>query len=66
MIAKKPSARVAPAGAEVFKIQMNFHTVNAAGLTYSDICIKGEDGKLAAYVIDPWMDTVEKYLFPLQ
>ena len=51
---------------EVFKIQMNFHTVNAAGLTYSDICIKGEDGKLAAYVIDPWMDTVEKYLFPLE
>jgi len=52
--------------AEVFKIQMNFHTVNAGGLTYSDIFIKGEDGKLAAYVIDPWMDTVEKYLFPLQ
>ena len=51
---------------EVFKIQMNFHTVNEAGLTYSDIFIKGEDGKLAAYVIDPWMDTVEKYLFPLQ
>ena len=51
--------------AEVFKIQMNFHTVNAAGLTYSDIFIKGEDGKLAAYVIDPWMDTVEKYLFYL-
>lgn len=54
------------AAKEVFKIQMNFHTVNAAGLTYSDIFIKGEDGKLAAYVIDPWMDTVEKYLFPLQ
>ena len=51
---------------EMFKIQMNFHTVNAAGLTYSDICIKGEDDKLAAYVIDPWMDTVEKYLFPIQ
>ena len=51
---------------EVFKIQMNFHTVNAGGLTYSDIYIKGEDGKLAAYVIDPWMDTVEKYLFPLE
>ena len=51
---------------EVFKIQMNFHTVNAGGLTYSDIYIKGEDGKLAAYVIDPWMDTVEKYLFPIQ
>ena len=51
---------------EVFKIQMNFHTVNAGGLTYSDIYIKGEDGKLAAYVIDSWMDTVEKYLFPLE
>ena len=50
---------------EVFKIQMNFHTVNAAGLTYSDIFIKGENGKLAAYVVDPWMDTVEKYEFPL-
>ena len=51
---------------EVFKIQMNFHTVNTAGLTYSDIFIKGEDGKLAAYVVDSWMDTVEKYLFPLE
>jgi hypothetical protein len=50
---------------EVFKIQMNFHTVNEAGLTYSDIFIKGENGKLAAYVIDPWMDAVEKYEFPL-
>jgi len=53
------------AAKEVFKIQMNFHTTNEAGLTYSDIFIKGEDGKLAAYVIDPWMDAVEKYLFPL-
>ena len=51
---------------EVFKIQMNYHTVNAGGLTYSDIYIKGEDGKLAAYVVDSWMDTVEKYLFPLE
>ena len=51
---------------EVFKIQMNYHTVNTAGLTYSDIYIKGEDGMLAAYVIDPWMDTVEKYLFPIE
>ena len=50
---------------EVFKLQMNFHTVNADGLTYSDIFIKGENGKLAAYVVDPWMDTVEKYEFPL-
>ena len=54
------------AAKEVFKIQMNFHTTNEAGLTYSDIFIKGEDGKLAAYVIDPWMDAVEKYLFPLE
>ena len=53
------------AAKEVFKLQMNFHTVNAAGLTYSDIFIKGENGKLAAYVVDPWMDTVEKYEFPL-
>ena len=51
---------------EVFRIQMNFHTVNGGGLTYSDIYIKGEDGKLAAYVIDSWMDTVEKYLFPIE
>ena len=54
------------AAAQVFSIQMNFHTVNAGGLTYSDIYIKGEDGKLAAYVVDSWMDTVEKYLFPLE
>lgn len=54
------------AAKEVFKIQMNFHTTNEGGLTYSDIFIKGEDGKLAAYVIDPWMDAVEKYLFPLE
>ena len=54
------------AAKEVFKIQMNFHTTNEAGLTYSDIFIKGEDGMLAAYVIDPWMDAVEKYLFPLE
>ena len=53
------------AAKEVFKLQMNFHTVNADGLTYSDIFIKGENGKLAAYVVDPWMDTVEKYEFPL-
>ena len=51
---------------DVFKIQMNYHTTAAAGLTYSDIFIKGEDGKLAAYVVDPWMDTVEKYLFPIE
>ena len=54
------------AAKQVFKIQMNYHTVNAGALTYSDIFIKGEGGNLAAYVVDPWMDTVEKYLFPLQ
>ena len=51
---------------KVFGIQIKNHTNNAAGLTYSDVYIKGENGKLAAYVIDPWMDTLDKYLFPLQ
>lgn len=50
----------------VFSIQVKFHTTNAAGLTYSDVFIKAENGKLAAYVIDPWMDTVDKYLFPIE
>ena len=50
----------------VFNIQIKFHTNNEAGLTYSDVYIKGENGKLAAYVIDPWMDTLDKYLFPLE
>ena len=54
------------AAAQVFSIQMNYHTTNEAGLTYSDVYIKGENGNLAAYVIDPWMDAVEKYLFPLE
>ena len=59
------------AATQVFKIQLNFNALAdvealKAGLTYSDVFIKGEDGKLAAYVIDPWMDVVEKYLFPLQ
>ena len=54
------------AAAQVFAIQMNYHTTNEGGLTYSDVYIKGENGMLAAYVIDPWMDTVEKYLFPLE
>ena len=54
------------AAKEVFRIQMNHYTTNKSGLTYSDIYIKGENGDLAAYVIDPWMDTVEKYLFPLE
>ena len=54
------------AAVEVFNIQMNYHTLNGGGLTYSDIFIKEEGGMLAAYVIDPWMDAVEKYLFPIQ
>ncbi len=58
------------AATQVFKIQLNYNAaadveVLKAGLTYSDVFIKGEDGKLAAYVIDPWMDVVEKYIFPL-
>ena len=50
----------------VFNIQIKFHTNNEAGLTYSDVYIKGENGNLAAYVVDSWMDTVDKYLFPLE
>lgn len=53
------------AAAKVFAIQVKNHTLNAGGLTYSDVQIKGENGMLAAYVIDPWMDTLDKYLFPL-
>lgn len=49
----------------VFAIQVKFHTMNAAGLTYSDVFIKAEGGNLAAYVVDPWMDTLDKYVFPL-
>lgn len=47
---------------EVYKTQINDHALNNTGLTYSDVFIKEEDGKLAAYVIDPWMDTLDKYL----
>lgn len=54
------------AAVKVFGIQVKFHTTNAAGLTYSDVYIKAENGKLAAYVIDPWMDTIDKYLFPVE
>ena len=54
------------AAVKVFGIQVKFHTNNAAGLTYSDVHIKAENGKLAAYVIDPWMDTLDKYLFPAE
>lgn len=51
---------------KVFAIQIKFHTTNKGGLTYSDVYIKAENGDLAAYVVDPWMDTLDKYLFPLQ
>ena len=53
------------AAAQVFALQVKFHTVNAAGLTYSDVFIKAEGSNLAAYVVDSWMDTVEKYVLPL-
>jgi hypothetical protein len=54
------------AATKVFNVQIKQHTANEAGLTYCDVYIKAEGDNLAAYVIDPWMDTVEKYLFPLQ
>ena len=53
------------AAAQVFSLQVKFHTNNAAGLTYSDVFIKAEGSDLAAYVVDSWMDTVEKYVLPL-
>ena len=53
------------AAAQVFSLQVKFHTNNAAGLTYSDVYIKAEGSDLAAYVVDSWMDTVEKYVLPL-
>ena len=53
------------AAVKVFALQVKFHTVNTAGLTYSDVFIKAEGSDLAAYVVDSWMDTVEKYVLPL-
>ena len=53
------------AAAQVFALQIKFHTNNEAGLTYSDVYIKAEGSDLAAYVIDSWMDTVDKYVLPL-
>ena len=53
------------AAAKVFALQVKYHTVNTDGLTYSDVFIKAEGSDLAAYVIDPWMDTVDKYVLPL-
>ena len=32
----------------------------------SDVFIREENGELAAYVIDPWMDTLDKYLIPVE
>ena len=54
------------AATKVFNVQIKQHTANESGLTYCDVYIKAEGGNLAAYVIDPWMDTIDKYLFPLQ
>ena len=53
------------AAVKVFDLQVKFHTTNEAGLTYSDVFIKAEGSDLAAYVVDPWMDTVDKYVLPL-
>ena len=53
------------AAVKVFSLQVKFHTNNAAGLTYSDVYIKAEGSDLAAYVVDSWMDTVDKYVLPL-
>ena len=53
------------AAVKVFDLQVKFHTTNEAGLTYSDVYIKAEGSDLAAYVVDSWMDTVEKYVLPL-
>ena len=54
------------AAVKKFSIQVKSHTMDEAGLTYSDVFIKAEGSDLAAYVVDPWMDTVDKYLFPLE
>ena len=51
---------------KLYSVELNIATADEAGFSYSDVYVKAEDGKLAAYVIDPWMDVVEKYLFPLQ
>ena len=54
---------------KVYTIQMQAHTQSTEiasddthGLTYSDIALVNESGSLAVYVIDSWMDSVEKYL----
>ncbi|MBO5499817.1 MAG: hypothetical protein J5990_10560 [Bacteroidales bacterium] len=50
----------------LYHTQMTPHTLNADAFYYCDIFVKAENGKLAAYAVDPFMDSVEKYLFPLQ
>lgn len=54
---------------KVYSIQMQAHTqtteINAEskhGLTYSDVALVNDNGSLAIYVVDSWMDSVEKYL----
>ena len=49
----------------LYHTQMTPHTLNADAFYYCDVFVKAENGKLAAYAIDPFMDAVEKYLFPL-
>ena len=59
---------------KVYSIEMQAHTqtteidpsTSGHGLTYSDVALVVENGGLAIYVVDSWMDTVEKYLFPLE
>lgn len=51
---------------KIFTTQINTHVTNEKGLMYSDVFIREENGELAAYVIDPWMDTLDKYLIPVE
>lgn len=53
------------AAVKLYSIELNTRTANAAGFQCSDVYVRGENGNLAAYVIDPWMDVIEKYVFPL-
>ena len=55
---------------KVYSIEMQAHTqtteidpaTSGHGLTYSDVALVVENGGLAIYVVDSWMDSVEKYL----
>jgi hypothetical protein len=54
---------------QVYSIQMQAHTQTTEissdgkhGLTYSDVALVNDNGSLAIYVVDSWMDSVEKYL----